>query len=338
LKTAEFDYHLPEDRIAQTPLAERAASRLLVVRRDRTPLEHRSIVDLPLLLSPGTVMVFNDSRVFRARLWAQRKSGGRVEILLIEKIGESTWRCMLRASKGVRTGEEISVLPVIKQVNPVNAVVIEPVVEGRTVVRLPIALDLNKYGEPPLPPYIHRAPDAADDARYQTVFAKHEGSIAAPTAGLHFDEALLKSIDERGVIRRAITLHIGPGTFMPVRSEDVREHRMEAERYQVHPETANTIAAAKINGRTILAVGTTAMRALEASEARAGEGRTDLFITPGYSFKTVTALLTNFHLPKSTLLMLVCAFGGKEIILEAYEEAKKKQYRFYSYGDAMLIL
>jgi S-adenosylmethionine:tRNA ribosyltransferase-isomerase len=328
----EFDYQLPEELIAQEPLAERDASRLLLLPRREGDVQHRRVRDLPALLRPGDLLVANDARVIPARLHGHKQgTGGKAELLLVEPLGGVDWLALGQASKGLRAGQRIEVLG--------SAIEIVQVRDGgEVVVRLPLAGDalwrfLDEAGELPLPPYIQHAPGAQDRERYQTIFARERGAVAAPTAGLHFTPALVDSLRERGVHLVHITLHVGPGTFLPVRAQRTEDHRMHRERYHVPEQTAEAIARAD----RVVAVGTTALRTLEASGGSAGAGSTDLFITPGYEFRVVDALFTNFHLPKSTLLMLVAAFAGLPRIRAAYREAVRERYRFFSYGDAMLI-
>jgi len=329
---AEFEYELPDELIAQAPLPERDASRLLVLPRGSGPLQHRRIRDLPELLGPGDVLVVNDARVIPARLHGRKAgTGGKVELLLVEPLGGAEWLALGQSSKPLREGARVEVLG--------SAIEIVRVREGgELVVRLPLEGDalwrfLDEAGEVPLPPYIRHAPGPADRERYQTMFARERGAVAAPTAGLHFTPALIEALRARSVAIAPITLHVGPGTFLPVRVQRIEDHRMHRERYFVPDESALAIAAA----RRVIAVGTTALRTLEASRGRAGAGSTDLFIAPGYEFRAVDGLLTNFHLPRSTLIMLVSAFAGLERIREAYREAIRERYRFFSYGDAMLI-
>ncbi len=328
----EFDYQLPEELIAQEPLPERDASRLLLLPRRSGPVRHARVRDLPDLLRAGDVLVVNDARVIPARLHGRKEgTGGKVELLLVEPLAGGDWLALGQASKPLREGARVEVLG--------SAIEIVQVREGgELVVRLPVAGDelwsfLDRAGEVPLPPYIRHAPGETDRERYQTVFARQRGAVAAPTAGLHFTPALIEALGARGIAVARITLHVGPGTFLPVRARRVEDHRMHRERYFVPAETAQALARA---GR-VVAVGTTALRTLEASAGRPGPGATDLFITPGYDFQVVDALFTNFHLPKSTLLMLVAAFAGLDRIRAAYREAIAERYRFFSYGDAMLI-
>lgn len=350
---SDFDFALPEELIAQEPLAERDASRLLRVPLDGAPFTHHGVRDLPSFVKPGDLLVFNDARVIPARLFGRKEgSGGRVELLLVEAVpgepGEAgeRWYCLGRASKGLKPGVRVELG------EGLSAEVLSSDGDGSLVVRLSLGGDallaaLQALGEIPLPPYIRSAHLPAKDdpnaARYQTIFARRPGASAAPTAGLHFTDSLLKSLASTGVRRTTVTLFVGPGTFLPVRVDDVREHRMHAERYEISEEAAALVRETKANGGRVIPVGTTALRALEAA-ARAGDGQvlagpgaTDIFLTPGSRFLVTDGLFTNFHLPKSTLLMLVSALAGRERILAAYEEAVRERYRFFSYGDAMLI-
>ena len=330
MDVAEFDYPLPEELIAQAPLPERDASRLLVLPRREGPARHMKVLDLPQLLRAGDLLVANDARVIPARLHGRKKgTGGKVEILLVEPLGGADWLALGQASKPLRAGSEVEVFGNFVQIRG----------GGEMVVRLPLQDDalwdfLDRAGELPLPPYIQHAPDARDRERYQTVFARERGAVAAPTAGLHFTPRLLEALKEKKIFFSYITLYVGPGTFLPVRAQRTEEHRMHSERYVVPEATARAIEQAE----RVIAVGTTSLRTLEASQGRAGPGATDLFITPGYEFRVVDGLLTNFHLPKSTLLMLVSAFAGLDRIKAAYAEAVRARYRFFSYGDAMLIV
>jgi S-adenosylmethionine:tRNA ribosyltransferase-isomerase len=318
--------------IGQAPRPERDASRLLVLPRWQGDIQHRSVRELPALLAPGDLLVANDARVIPARLRGHKQgTGGKVELLLVEPLGGADWLALGQAAKPLREGQRVEVLGSLIEIAQVRE-------GGELVVRLPIEGEalwsfLDEAGEMPLPPYIRHAPGPQDRERYQTVFARERGAVAAPTAGLHFTPALIAALRERGVELAFITLHVGPGTFLPVRARRTEDHRMHRERFVVPAQTAEAIGAA----RRVIAVGTTALRALEASEGRPGEGSTDLFVTPGYRFRTVDGLFTNFHLPRSTLLMLVAAMAGLERIQEAYREAVARRYRFFSYGDAMLI-
>lgn len=343
MKVSEFDYTLPESLIAQEPATPRDASRLLAIPRRGGDLRHLRFSDLPELLAPGDLLVLNDTRVVPARLEGRKASGGRCEILLCEPLDPpsgSRYRVLGQSSKALGAGARL-------RFGDLGAVVEEAEGEGFFAVRFDrtsddLARALERVGRVPLPPYIRREPTAADRDRYQTVLARVPGSAAAPTAGLHFTEALLARLKARGVVRTAVTLHVGPGTFLPVRSEEVEGHRMHPERYCVSEEAALAFAACRARGGRVVAVGSTAVRTLESAREepglRPGPGRTTLFIVPGYRFRAVDGLVTNFHLPRSTLLMLACAFGGRERILAAYREAVANGYRFFSYGDATLIL
>ncbi len=334
----EFDYPLPEGLIARHPLPERGASRLLHADAPAGRLTDLGFSDLPSLLEAGDLLVFNDSRVIKARLLGEKDSGGRLEVLVERVLDEHEALAQLRASKKPRAGARLRL-----------AGAVEAEVLGREGEFFRLRFDpaksvldwLEAHGEVPLPPYLGRAPDSSDTARYQTVYAREPGSVAAPTAGLHFDEAMLDRLAAMGVQTARVTLHVGAGTFQPVRVADIREHQMHSERYRVPEETVAAVAAARARGHRVLAVGTTSLRTLEAASVdgalRAGEGETDIFITPGYRFRVVDRLLTNFHLPRSTLLMLVAAFGGLEFMRRAYAHAVERRYRFFSYGDAMII-
>ena len=333
----EFDFELPEELIAQAPLPERDASRLLVVPRGDGPLLHMGVRDLPALLRTGDLMVANDARVIPARLHGHKAgTGGKVELLLVEPLGGADWLALGQASKPLREGQQIEVFGSFVQIVQIRG-------GGELVVRLPLEGDalwefLDRAGELPLPPYITHAPGKLDLSRYQTVYAREPGAVAAPTAGLHFTPELIGALREKKINFVSITLHVGPGTFLPVRVERTEDHRMHSERYVVSTEVADAIARTRAAGGRVIAVGTTALRTLEASGGRAGPGRTDLFITPGYTFRAVDGLFTNFHLPRSTLLMLVAAFADLSRVRRAYAEAVARRYRFFSYGDAMLMI
>ncbi|HET7095892.1 MAG TPA: tRNA preQ1(34) S-adenosylmethionine ribosyltransferase-isomerase QueA [Casimicrobiaceae bacterium] len=334
---SDFDYALPPELIAQSPASERSGSRLLRVAG--STLADLRFTDLPRLVARGDLMVFNDTRVVKARVNARRPTGGKVELLLERAIDATDAIFQLRASHPPHHGG-VLLLP-----GGARATVVER--DGRFFrLRLEgvesLAAFLEQHGEVPLPPYIARAAADADAERYQTVYARHPGAAAAPTAGLHFDEAMLEALRAAGVEFAYVTLHVGAGTFQPVDDEDLTRHTMHAERYRISPECAAAIAAARARGGRIIAVGTTSLRALESSVDERGnvapaEVETRLFVTPGYRFRVVDRLVTNFHLPKSTLLMLVSAFAGYENIRAAYAHAIAERYRFYSYGDAMLL-
>ncbi len=335
----DFDFDLPGELIAQHPTAERTASRLLQLA-DGALADYR-FGELPQLLQPGDLLVFNDTRVIRARLFGRKPSGGQIEVLIERIVDPQHAVAQLRASKSPRPGSRILLEDSIELVvrgrsgEQGEFFVLELVGEG-DLWRL-----IEQHGRLPLPPYIQHAASAADEARYQTVFARCPGAVAAPTAGLHFDAALLARLAEGGVEVAWLTLHVGAGTFQPVRVHRLSEHRMHAERFEIPPATVAAIARTRARGGKVIAVGTTSLRALEAAaqpgELRSGAAETDIFITPGYEFRVVDRLITNFHLPKSTLLMLVSAFAGVDTIRGAYGHAIRQRYRFFSYGDAMLL-
>lgn len=336
MQLSDFDYHLPEHLIAQHPPAERGTSRLLCV--DGMTLADRSFADFVEQTAAGDVLVFNDTRVIRARLFGEKASGGRVEALVERVLGEHEVLAHVRASKSPKPGSRLLFA------GRWEAEMVERAGELfrlRFLADTPVFDILEQSGKLPLPPYIERDTDADDDARYQTVYAREQGAVAAPTAGLHFTDAVLDALRERGVQLAFVTLHVGAGTFQPVRVDNIAEHRMHSEIYDIPQATVDAIAAARARGGRVVAIGTTSVRALE-SAARsgalvAGRGETDIFITPGYRFRVVDRLLTNFHLPKSTLLMLVSAFAGYDAIRHAYAHAVEQEYRFFSYGDAMLL-
>ncbi len=333
MRTADFDFHLPAELIAQEA-QPRGESRLLVMTPEG--LAHQGIRDFPSYLNPGDLLVLNDTRVIPARLFARRRpGGGHTELLLLEKQDLDRWTAMARPAKKLRVGSMLDLS------ENLEAEVLS-VREGRVELRFnqEIESQLEDLGHVPLPPYIRRADTAEDRDRYQTVWAEKDGAIAAPTAGLHFDQALLGAVQVRGVRIARVTLHVGIGTFLPVTAEMVAEHQMEEERWAVNAQTAELLHQTRQAGGKVFAVGTTVVRTLEtfAQEGfQPGSGRTRLFITPGYQFQIVDRLLTNFHLPQSTLLMLVSALVGRKAVLEAYGEAVREKYRFYSYGDAMLV-
>ena len=341
LTLADFDYTLPPELIAQAPLAERSASRLLVLEPQEGAAPRLTDAVFSALaerVNPGDLLVFNDTRVIHARLHGVKDSGGQVEVLIERPIGPHEALAQVRASKSPKTGSRLRL-----------ADAFEVEVLGRVGeffhLRFPPDEDLlallERHGKLPLPPYIQRAAGEADESRYQTVYARAPGSVAAPTAGLHFDDALLARIAARGAKCAWLTLHVGAGTFQPVRVDDLGEHRMHRERYVIPQETVDAIAATRAAGGRVIAVGTTSMRALEAAAQEgaleAGSGETEIFILPGFRFQVVDALVTNFHLPRSTLMMLVSAFAGMDSIRRAYAHAVEQRYRFFSYGDAMFI-
>ncbi len=343
LRTADFDYPLPRDLIARHPAARRDASRLLVVRRDTGALEDRRFRDLPSLIPAGDALVLNDSRVFPARLLGRKPTGARAEVLLVRSLDEGAerWEALVRPGGKLKPGRRVRVAEdLVLEIE-------DSLRGGARVVRLrgpgdPWAL-IERHGRVPLPPYLEREAEPADRARYQTVYARRRGSVAAPTAGLHFTAAMLGALEAAGVRLVRLTLHVGPGTFRPVEAERPEAHRLDAERFRIGPEAARALSEARAAGGRVWAVGTTVCRALESTadsegRVRPAEGRTDLFIRPPYRFRAVDRLLTNFHLPRSTLLMLVAAFAGHGLTMAAYRHAVAERYRFYSYGDAMLLL
>jgi S-adenosylmethionine:tRNA ribosyltransferase-isomerase len=345
LLTADYDFELPPELIAQTPLARRDASRLMIVDRDNDSITHHAFTDLPALLSPGDLLVVNRSRVVKARLLGTRASSGApAEVFLLAPLGDGRYEAMVSPGGKLKPGRMVQVAPGFE-------IEILEVTERRTrIVRLRAGggyrdLDdaIDRHGHVPLPPYIDRADDVADAERYQTVYARESGSVAAPTAGLHFTPELLAALAARGVRREEIVLHVGAGTFKPVEATDPAEHRMHEERYTIPESTARAVAETHAAGRRVCAVGTTSTRALESAvtadgSVRAGDGETRIFIRPPARPRVVDALVTNFHLPRSTLIMLVAAFAGYELTMRAYREAIAQRYRFYSYGDAMAIL
>lgn len=342
MQVSDFDYALPESLIAQAPATPRDASRLLVLPA-HGEVAHRAFTDLPDLLAEGDLLVFNDTRVIPARLIGVKEAtGGKVEMLLTDPVGGELprrWHAMGQAAKPIREGVRL-------RFGDLTAVVERVEGEGFYLLLLDregpaLEAALAAAGRLPLPPYIKRAPTPEDAERYQTVFARRPGSAAAPTAGLHFTPEVLARLEARGVARAAVTLHVGPGTFLPVRGDTLEGHHMHEERFEVSPAAAAAVAACRARGGRVVAVGTTAVRTLESAwrdgAVQPGAGRTDLFVRPGHTFGVVDLLVTNFHLPRSTLLMLVCALGGRERVLAAYQEAVRCQYRFFSYGDAMLL-
>jgi S-adenosylmethionine:tRNA ribosyltransferase-isomerase len=340
MKVADFDYYLPEELIAQEPVEPRDASRLLVLHRQTGELEHRTFRDVTEYLHPTDVLVINDTKVIPARLFGtKRDTGARVEVLLLQRTSQDIWEVLVRPGRRVPPGTLLEFGD-----GRLTAKVIDVTSAGGRVIEFGydgvFETILDELGQMPLPPYIHK--ELADKGRYQTVYALEEGSAAAPTAGLHFTPSLLENIAQQGVTICPITLHVGLGTFRPVKVEDVAEHKMHAEYYAISQETVATIERARQAGGRVVAVGTTTTRTLEAvveehGKLVAGSGWTDIFIYPGFRFQVVDALITNFHLPRSTLLMLVSALAGRELIRRAYEEAIEQRYRFFSFGDAMLI-
>ena len=350
MRVSDFDFELPPELVAQTP-AKRGESRLLVVDRISGAIAHRGIRDLPEYLRPGDALVANDTRVFPARLLGHRvPSGGNVECLLLSRVAgdgqEETWDALMHPGQKLKPGARVRFEG---EAGVLEGEVLERLFHGRRRIRLrslagTVAGVVDAIGHIPLPPYIHRADTAEDRTRYQTVFARNRGSVAAPTAGLHFDDALVAAVSARGVERASVTLHVGYGTFKPVRADVVEQHVVDSEAFEISQATADVVNRALDEGRRVVAIGTTTTRALEQAafggqgHVRAGRGSAEIFIYPGFEFRVITGLITNFHLPKSSLLMLVCAFAGRERVLAAYREAVAERYRFYSYGDAMVIV
>ncbi len=339
MQTKDFDFYLPDALIAQHPANTRNASRLLHLDGNSGWLTDKLFVDLPDFLSPGDLLVFNDTRVIKARLFGRKTSGGAAELLVERVLDTQTVMAHIRASRAPKAGTKLQLADAFE------AEVIgrdDDLFQVKFLGDLPVLDLLERYGALPLPPYITHAAEDEDDERYQTVYAKHAGAVAAPTAGLHFDEAMLNTLKAKGVNIAYVTLHVGAGTFQPVRVDNIEDHKMHSEIYHIPAETAALIAATKAAGNSVVAVGTTSLRSLE-SAARlnpnklTGDGETNIFITPGFQFKIVDKLITNFHLPKSTLLMLVSAFAGFDSIKNAYAHAVKQEYRFFSYGDAMFL-
>ena len=338
--TSDFDYELPEELIAQTPLKDRSSSRLLVVNRAEKSFEDHTFIDILEYLNPGDALVLNETKVLPARIYGTKPdTSGAVELLLLKDLGNDTWECLARPQKRLKIGTEITFGKDL-----LKGTVVETKEEGITIVRFTyqgVFLEiLDQIGAMPLPPYIHEK--LKDQGRYQTVYAKNLGSAAAPTAGLHFTPELLKKIEEKGVKIVRITLHVGLGTFRPVQVDDIKDHKMHTETYEISEEASKSLNEIKHNGGKIIAVGTTSVRTLESNlknhEKFTPEcAETSIFIYPGYKFKAVDGLITNFHLPKSTLIMLVSAFAGKDLIMDAYHHAIEEKYRFFSFGDAMFI-
>lgn len=345
MKRTDFSFQLPDELIAQYPLAQRSSSRLLCLDGDSGELVHRQFTDVLEQLCSADLLVFNNTRVIPARLWGQKETGGKLEILIERVTGSHTALAHIRSSKSPKPGSKILLAP-LQGAAPGGY---ELQVTGRSGALFalsseggPALADIMKdIGHMPLPPYIERVDEVSDQERYQTVFAEKEGAVAAPTAGLHFTRELLQQIDDMGVSRATVTLHVGAGTFQPVRADDISDHVMHAEYIEVDESVCEAVRETRARGGRVIAVGTTAVRSLE-SASKSGNiapysGDTDIFIYPGYRFKSVDAMVTNFHLPESTLLMLVSAFAGRDSIMAAYEAAVRERYRFFSYGDAMYI-
>ena len=339
MKTRDFDFYLPDTLIAQHPTSQRSTSKLLHLNGKTGVVRDKLFVDLPDFLSAGDLLIFNDTRVIKARLFGHKSSGGAVELLIERVLNTQHVMAHIRASRAPKAGAKL------KLADAFDAEVIgrdDDLFHVKFLGEAPVLDLLEQYGTLPLPPYITHMAETDDETRYQTVYAKHAGAVAAPTAGLHFDEAMLNTLKAKGINIAYVTLHVGAGTFQPVRAENIEDHKMHSEIYHIPAETAALITSTKAEGKNVVAVGTTSLRSLE-SAARlnanklAGDGETNIFITPGFQFKIVDKLITNFHLPKSTLLMLVSAFAGFEPIKNAYAHAIKQEYRFFSYGDAMFL-
>lgn len=342
MRLSDFDFPLPEELVAQQPLEQRSSSRLLHLTRSTHTVNHCMFNDLSNILQEGDVLVRNDTKVLPARLIGRRKSGGRVEVLLLRQRNEENtiWQCITRSSNTLKIGT------CLEFSSGISGTVVEIDQDGHRLIhfscRTPFFEALERIGKMPLPPYIRRESIADDRERYQTVFAKKPGAVAAPTAGLHFTEKTFTALQEQNIEVCSITLHVGAGTFIPVRTEDLREHHMHSEFYEIPVETAERINTARREGRRIIALGTTVTRTLETAADEQGlvaasKGETDLFILPGHQFRAVDVLITNFHLPKSTLLVLVSAFAGTDFVKRAYRLAVENKYRFFSYGDCMII-
>lgn len=338
MKTQDFDFHLPEHLIAQHPTKERTASRLLTINPSSVEPNNEKFLNLPNYFSKNDLLIFNDTRVIKARLFGKKATGGNVEVMIERILDDQHVWALIRASRSPKVGSILTLS------NQIDAEVIgreDDLFHLKFLSEVPVLSLLEQFGNLPLPPYITHHADSTDEDRYQTVYAKHAGAVAAPTAGLHFDEALLAQLKTKGVSIAYITLHVGAGTFQPVKVDNIAEHKMHSERYHIPDETIELIKKTREMGGKITAVGTTVLRTLEGAaksgSLSAGNSETNIFITPGFNFKVVDRLLTNFHLPKSTLLMLVSAFAGFDTIKNAYQHAIKEEYRFFSYGDAMLL-
>lgn len=338
MKLTDFDFHVPEELVAQRPLEQRDASRMLVLDRKSGRIEHRKFLDLPEYIGPSDLLIFNKSKVVKARLIGQRDTGGKVEIFLVRRLSESRFECLVKATAAKKEGLEVhfgdamtarimraSDSPMLYEVELMAA-------DGR------IDFWIDRYGRVPLPPYIHRDADGLDISRYQTVYAQEPGSVAAPTAGLHFTPQVLEKLKTKGVTIDYVTLHVGLGTFLPIKVDDINDHKMHQESFTIDSELKSRVASARTCGERVVAVGTTSVRALE-SAARGMESSTDLFLKPGAEFHWVDSLFTNFHQPKSTLVVMLAAFvGNRDLLLEAYAKAVEEKYRFFSYGDCMFVI
>ena len=330
MKVSDFSYHLPPELIAQSPLPDRSASRMLVVHRDSATLDDRHFRDLPEYLSPGDCLVINNSKVFPSRLFGHRPTGGKVEVFLLKQLEPRLWTALVKPGRSLQRGAQILFT------EQLTAEVVDRAELGERTIRFDGAIEdqLDQIGHIPLPPYIKRSDNQADHERYQTVYAQHSGSVAAPTAGLHFTPGLLAECQAQGAILAPVTLHVGLGTFQPLTTDDVAEVKLHAEHYQITEESASQMRQAK----RLIAIGTTSLRTIESAGLKSGSGETTLFIAPGYQFRHTGALVTNFHLPGTSLLLLVAAFAGIDLAKRAYSHAVDRRYRFYSYGDCMLVL
>lgn len=338
MRTEDFNFYLPPELIAQHPTSDRASSRMLYVNGENGSLDDKLFFDLPNYLQPGDLLVFNDTRVIKARLFGHKHTGGNVEVMIERVINEHIAYAQIRASRAPKVGNKLRLADAFDVEVTVRH---DDLFELRFLSETSVLDLLELHGALPLPPYITHTATSEDEERYQTVFSRHLGAVAAPTAGLHFNESVLEALKQKGINIAYVTLHVGAGTFQPVRVDNINEHKMHSELYNISQATIDMISQTKLEGGKVTAIGTTALRALESAaqheDLKAGNNETNIFITPGYQFKVVDRLFTNFHLPKSTLLMLVSAFAGMENIKKAYLYAIEKQYRFFSYGDAMLI-
>ena len=343
MRTSDFNYYLPEELIAQTPIEPRDHSKLMLVERDQSAISHDRFFNLPKYLRQGDVLVFNDSRVISARLYGSRDdTGNKIELLLLSRLREGVWRALVRPGRRMRENDYFIIHDRDGNKSEMTGQVLEVEESGSRIIKITNEFLIEDIGNVPLPPYVHEK--VSDPERYQTIYAKSEGSVAAPTAGLHFTEELMSNIRDKGVLTEFVTLHVGWDSFRPLKSENIFDHKMHSEYWHLSNQTALNINEAKQEGRRIISVGTTAARLLEnvfekqnGYPIREGSGWADIFITPGYEFRVLDGLITNFHLPKSTLLMLTSALSGRDLMLKAYREAVDSEYRFYSFGDAMLI-
>jgi S-adenosylmethionine:tRNA ribosyltransferase-isomerase len=336
IKLSEFDYHLPKELIAKYPVEPRDSCRLMVLNRKEKKIEHRIFRDIKEYLEEGDLLVLNDTKVIPARLIGKKETGAKIEVFLLRPVTENRWEVLVRNIKRLKPGQRVIFS------GDFYGTLVEKYQEGKALFELhgeDINSLIKKYGHIPLPPYIEREEEEKDKNYYQTVFARKEGAVASPTAGLHFTQELLNELEEKGIKKAFVTLHVGLGTFRPIQTEDITKHKMHEEYYHIPGETLKAIKQTKEKGKRVVAVGTTVVRTLETfAQTGKTEGFSDIFIYPPYDFKIVDTLITNFHLPKSTLILLVSAFAGKDFILSAYKKAVEMRYRFFSYGDAMLIL